>query len=86
MAGDAMSHVVTVAQRFANATFTNVWDSILHPTINKRGRLRRAAFGRGGRMRKMARTSADRVADYLIRAFHECGDFITNLKLQKLLY
>ena len=34
----------------------------------------------------MAETTANAVADYIIRFYHEHGDLITNLKLQKLVY
>ena len=34
----------------------------------------------------MAATTAERVADYIIRSAHESGELITNLKLQKLVY
>jgi len=34
----------------------------------------------------MAEISASRLADYVIRYAHECGEPISNLKLQKLLY
>ena len=34
----------------------------------------------------MAEITAQRVADYIIHFFHEHGDPITNLKLQKLIY
>ncbi|MEW6351605.1 MAG: type II toxin-antitoxin system antitoxin SocA domain-containing protein, partial [Thermodesulfobacteriota bacterium] len=36
--------------------------------------------------RSMPPTSAKLVADYILCFAHECGDLITNLKLQKLLY
>lgn len=34
----------------------------------------------------MAETTANAVADYIIRFYHKHGDLITNLKLQKLVY
>ena len=34
----------------------------------------------------MAETTANAVADYIIRFCHEHGDLVTNLKLQKLIY